>query len=241
MDSTLETRRAPEGHPLHGHPAPSPFEPSRQAAVPLVKVERVYCPEKAEEGPRKREAAPLDKYQPPAREAGGLEQQAFPPAPAHFLAELEPSTQTVLGQPRAPLAPPAPFGETPGPLKPGSPYRPPAPRGPDPTYVYDEFLQQRRRLVSKLDLEERRRREAQEKGLVPGGRGPPSSPLFPPPSGFLPRGPAAPGSKFTGFCLTRLGRRPWAPRLSCHSACYPEKPNCRLSVKTVPQTHTLNR
>lgn len=188
MDSTLETRRAPEGHPLHGHPAP--FEPSRQAAVPLVKVERVYCPEKAEEGPRKREAAPLDKYQPPAREAGGLEQQAFPPAPAHFLAELEPSTQTVLGQPRAPLAPPAPFGETPGPLKPGSPYRPPAPRGPDPTYVYDEFLQQRRRLVSKLDLEERRRREAQEKGLVPGGRAlpPPSSLLFPPPSGFLPRG-----------------------------------------------------
>nr|XP_058901473.1 genetic suppressor element 1 isoform X3 [Kogia breviceps] len=162
MDSTLETRRAPEGHPLHGHPAP--FEPSRQAAVPLVKVERVYCPEKAEEGPRKREAAPLDKYQPPPREVGGLEQQAFPPAPTHFLAELEPSTQTVLGQPRASLAPPAPFGEPPGPLKPGSPYRPPVQRGPDPTYVYDEFLQQRRRLVSKLDLEERRRREAQEKG-----------------------------------------------------------------------------
>ena len=181
MDSTLETRRAPEGHPLHGHPAP--FEPSRQAAVPLVKVERVYCPEKAEEGPRKREATPLDKYQPPPREAGGLEQQAFPAAPAHFLAELEPSTQTVLGQPRASLAPPAPFGEPPGPLKPGSPYRPPVPRGPDPTYVYDEFLQQRRRLVSKLDLEERRRREAQEKGLVSL-----AAPALPSPSCFLPWG-----------------------------------------------------
>lgn len=164
MDSSLEPRRVPEGHPLHGHPAP--FEPSRPAAVPLVKVERVYCPEKAEEGPRKREAAPLDKYPPLPREPGALEPQAFPPGPGPFLAELEPATPTVLGQPRASLAPPATFGEPPGPLKPGSPYRPPPPRGPDPAYVYDEFLQQRRRLVSKLDLEERRRREAQEKGLA---------------------------------------------------------------------------
>lgn len=165
MDSSLEPRRAPEGHPLHGHPAP--FEPSRPAAVPLVKVERVYCPEKVEEGPRKREAAPLDKYPPPPREPGSLETQAFPPGPGPFLAELEPAAPTVLGQPRASLAPPATFGEPPGPLKPGSPYRPPPSRGPDAAYVYDELLQRRRRLVSKLDLEERRRREAQEKGLLP--------------------------------------------------------------------------
>lgn len=164
MDSTLETRRAPESHPLHSHPAP--FEPSRQAAVPLVKVERVYCPEKAEEGPRKRAPTPLDKYQPPPREAGNLEHQTFPHGPGPFLAELEKSTQTILGQQRASLSQPATFGELTGPLKPGSPYRPPAPRGPDPAYIYDEFLQQRRRLVSKLDLEERRRREAQEKGLL---------------------------------------------------------------------------
>lgn len=164
MDSTLETRRAPESHPLHNHP--TPFEPSRQAAVPLVKVERVYCPEKMEEGPRKREATPLDKYQPPPREAGSLEHQAFPHGPGPFLAELEKSTQTILGQQRASLTQPTSFGELTGPLKPGSPYRPPAPRCPDPAYIYDEFLQQRRRLVSKLDLEERRRREAQEKGLV---------------------------------------------------------------------------
>nr|XP_017498876.2 genetic suppressor element 1 isoform X3 [Manis javanica] len=160
MDSSLEPRRAPESHPLHSHP--SPFEPGRQAAVPLVKVERVSCPERAEEGPRKREGAPLDKYQPPPREPGSLDHQAFPHGPGPFLAELEKSTQTV--QPRAPLTQPAPFGELTGPLKPGSPYWPAAPRGPDPAYIYDEFLQQRRRLVSKLDLEERRRREAQEKG-----------------------------------------------------------------------------
>ncbi|XP_021564919.1 genetic suppressor element 1-like, partial [Carlito syrichta] len=146
MDNTLETRRA-ESHPLHGHSAA--FEPSRQAAVPLVKVERVFCPEKAEEGPRKREAAPLDKYQPAPREAASLEHQAFPPGPGPFLAELEKSTQTILGQQRASLPPAAAFGELSGPLKPGSPYRPPAPRGPDPAYIYDEFLQQRRRLVSK--------------------------------------------------------------------------------------------
>lgn len=200
MDSTLETRRAPESHPLHSHPAP--FESSRQAAVPLVKVERVYCPEKAEEGPRKREATPLDKYQPPPREAGNLEHQAFPHGPGPFLAELEKSTQTILGQQRASLTQPAPFGDLTGSLKPGSPYRPAAPRGPDPAYIYDEFLQQRRRLVSKLDLEERRRREAQEKGVVSlgaltswdwGAAVPALLPLLIPAVGS--------GSKFIGFCL----------------------------------------
>lgn len=207
MDSTLETRRASESHPLHSHPAP--FEPSRQAAVPLVKVERVYCSEKVEEGPRKREATPLDKYQPPPREAGSLEHQTFPHGPGPFLAELEKSTQTILGQQRASLTQPAPFGELTGPLKPGSPYRPPAPRVSDPAYIYDEFLQQRRRLVSKLDLEERRRREAQEKGPVSLGgpdlpglgsdRGSLSAPCTVPAShsGVL----AAPGSKATGFCV----------------------------------------
>lgn len=159
MDSTLETRRA-ESHSLHGHS--TAFEPSRPAAVPLVKVERVYCSEKTEE-PRKREATPLDKYQPPPpREAGNLE----PHGPGPFLAELEKSTQTILGQPRPSLSQATPFGELSGPLKPGSSFCHPAPRGPDPAYIYDEFLQQRRKLVSKLDLEERRRREAQEKGLA---------------------------------------------------------------------------
>ncbi|NXR48999.1 GSE1 protein, partial [Hippolais icterina] len=143
-------RRLPEPHALHSHPAP--FEPGRQG-IPLVKVERVFCPEKLEEGPRKRDA--LEKY-PPGREPGAPEHGAFTHTP--FLAELEKSTQSILSQQRAPATP---FPEV---TKPSSPYRPPQPRAQDPMYIYDEFVQQHRRLVSKLDLEERRRREAREKG-----------------------------------------------------------------------------
>lgn len=146
----------PQGPPgaLHSHPAP--FEPSRPG-IPLVKVERVFCPEKLEEGPRKRDA--LEKY-PPGREPGAPEHGAFTHTP--FLAELEKSTQSILSQQRAPATP---FPEA---AKPSSPYRPPQPRAQDPMYIYDEFVQQHRRLVSKLDLEERRRREAREKGEGPG-------------------------------------------------------------------------
>ncbi|KAJ7413768.1 Gse1 coiled-coil protein [Willisornis vidua] len=143
-------QRLPEPHALHSHPAP--FEPSRQG-IPLVKVERVFCPEKLEEGTRKRDA--LEKY-PPGREPGALEHGGFTHTP--FLAELEKSTQSILSQQRPPATP---FPEA---TKPSSPYRPPQPRTQDPMYIYDEFVQQHRRLVSKLDLEERRRREAREKG-----------------------------------------------------------------------------
>uniref|UniRef100_A0A8C5INC4 Gse1 coiled-coil protein n=1 Tax=Junco hyemalis TaxID=40217 RepID=A0A8C5INC4_JUNHY len=143
-------RRLPEPHALHSHPAP--FEPGRQG-IPLVKVERVFCPEKLEEVPRKRDA--LEKY-PPGREPGAPEHGAF--THTAFLAELEKSTQSILSQQRAPGTP---FPEA---SKPSSPYRPPQPRAQDPMYIYDEFVQQHRRLVSKLDLEERRRREAREKG-----------------------------------------------------------------------------
>ncbi|KYO37936.1 genetic suppressor element 1 isoform A [Alligator mississippiensis] len=157
MDTNVEPRRVPETHSLHAHPAP--FEPSRQA-IPLVKVERVFCPEKLEEGPRKRET--LDKYQPPREPPGVAEHAGFPHAP--FLAELEKSTQSILNQQRASLPQPGQFSEVSLASKPSSPYRPPLPRGQDPMYMYDEFLQQHRKLVSKLDLEERRRREAREKG-----------------------------------------------------------------------------
>lgn len=154
-------RRLPEPHALHSHPAP--FEPGRQG-IPLVKVERVFCPEKLEEGPRKRDT--LEKY-PPGREPGAPEHGAFTHTP--FLAELEKSTQSILSQQRAPATP---FPEA---TKPSSPYRPPQPRAQDPMYIYDEFVQQHRRLVSKLDLEERRRREAREKGegagICPPGTG----------------------------------------------------------------------
>ncbi|OXB78422.1 UNVERIFIED_CONTAM: hypothetical protein H355_009193 [Colinus virginianus] len=153
MESPSEPpRRLPEPHVLHSHP--TPFEPSRQG-IPLVKVERVFCPEKLEDGSRKRDV--LEKYPLPPREPGTAEHTAFTHTP--FLAELEKSTQSILSQQRPPPA--APFGEV---TKPSSPYRPPQPRTQDPMYIYDEFVQQHRRLVSKLDLEERRRREAREKG-----------------------------------------------------------------------------
>ncbi|XP_077166089.1 genetic suppressor element 1 isoform X3 [Paroedura picta] len=156
MDNTSEPRRIQESHSLQGHT--SQYEPSRQA-LPLVKVERVYCPEKLEEGARKREA--LDKYQ-PARESGGSDHGAFSHGP--FLAELEKSTQTILSQQRTLLSQSGPLADISLNSKAGPPYRHPLPRGYDPMYVYDEFLQQQRKLVSKLDLEEKRRREAQEKG-----------------------------------------------------------------------------
>ncbi|XP_074864414.1 genetic suppressor element 1 isoform X2 [Carettochelys insculpta] len=156
LDNNAEPRRVQENHSLHA--LPTPYAPSRQA-LPLVKVERVYCPEKVDEGARKREA--LDKYQ-PARDSGASEHGGFAPGP--FLAELERSTQTILNQQRASLSQAGQLAEISLPSKPSSPYRHPLPRAHDPMYVYDEFLQQHRKLVSKLDLEERRRREAREKG-----------------------------------------------------------------------------
>lgn len=180
MESPPEPpRRLPEPHALHSHGAP--FEPGRQG-IPLVKVERVFCPEKLEEGPRKRET--LEKF-PPAREPGAPEHGAFTHTP--FLAELEKSTQSILSQQRAPATA---FPEV---AKASSPFRPPQPRAQDPMYIYDEFVQQHRRLVSKLDLEERRRREAREKGEGAGiapleagpGRGLPGMPAVPRVSGSV--------------------------------------------------------
>lgn len=136
-----------------------------------MKVERVFCPEKLEEGARKRDA--LEKYA-PGREPSAPEHGGFPHTP--FLAELEKSTQSILSQQRPPATP---FAEA---TKPSSPYRPPPPRTQDPMYIYDEFVQQHRRLVSKLDLEERRRREAREKGETAAVRPPHLAGTTPQPS-----------------------------------------------------------
>lgn len=136
-----------------------------------MKVERVFCPEKLEDSARKRDA--LEKY-PLPREPSAAEHTGFTHTP--FLAELEKSTQSILSQQRPPATP---FGEV---TKPSSPYRPPQPRAQDPMYIYDEFVQQHRRLVSKLDLEERRRREAREKGEE-GAWDPPPPPRDQGPSG----------------------------------------------------------
>ncbi|XP_026569816.1 genetic suppressor element 1 isoform X1 [Pseudonaja textilis] len=150
IESTMEARRLQESHSLPAQA--SSYEPSRQA-IPLVKVERVYCPEKVEDGARKKE--PLDKH-PSGRETGGSEPGGFPHGP--LLSEWEKPLQQRTPHPQS-----VPFAEA---LKSrtGSPYRHLLPRGHDPMYVYDEFLLQQRKLVSKLDLEERKRREAQEKG-----------------------------------------------------------------------------
>uniref|UniRef100_A0A8C6SJ64 Gse1 coiled-coil protein n=1 Tax=Neogobius melanostomus TaxID=47308 RepID=A0A8C6SJ64_9GOBI len=93
---------------------------------------------------RRREGGIMDKY-PPLRCPPGSE-------PSTFLADLEKSTQSFFNQQRASL-PLATVGHV---ASIGT--------GPDMTLIYDEFLQQHRRPVSKLDLEERRRREAKEKG-----------------------------------------------------------------------------
>lgn len=106
------------------------------------------------------------------------------PEPSTFLAELEKSTQTFFSQQRASLSLPSQYGELGGGVKssgalknlqghPGMGRQSQAHghslgqcMGPESGLMYDEFLQQHRRPVSKLDLEERRRREAREKGEI---------------------------------------------------------------------------
>lgn len=151
IETSTDSRRT-----LHEPPSLSHYDISR-LSLPPSKHERHYNSEKLEEGPRKRDSH--DKY-PPIRPSGFSE-------PNTFLAELEKSTQSFLNQQRAPLSLSGPHGELSAGFKPSGPLK--SLQGhsrlmPDTTLVYDEFLQQHRRAVSKLDLEERRRREAREKG-----------------------------------------------------------------------------
>ncbi|XP_066438757.1 genetic suppressor element 1 isoform X3 [Eleutherodactylus coqui] len=160
MDIPSESRRSQESASTHNH-ATTIYEHSRQTLAP-VKLERPYSYEKsqAEEEDLPRRKEPPEKYQ-PIREAP-LEHAAYSHAP--FLAELEKSTQSFLNQQRSCLQQ---AGQTAEPTllhKPSLSHRAPPTRTRDPMYIYDEFLQQHRRLVSKLDLEERRRKEAREKG-----------------------------------------------------------------------------
>lgn len=139
-------------------------------------------PFKYEDASRRRDVGAMEKY-PPLRAPPGL------PEPSTFLAELEKSTQTLLNQQRASLPLSSQYemegstkisglknfqghpgqgrhGQALG-MVPGSGMVQAAPlgMGPDPMLIYAEYLQQHRRPVSKLDLEERRRREAREKGI----------------------------------------------------------------------------
>lgn len=140
-------------------------------------------PSKYEDVSRRRDAVAMEKY-PPLRAPPGL------PEPSTFLAELEKSTQSLLNQQRASLPLSSQYemegstkinaglknfqghpgqsrhgqglGMVPGP---GIVQVAPLGMGPDTMLIYDEFLQLHRRPVSKLDLEEKRRREAREKGI----------------------------------------------------------------------------
>lgn len=137
-------------------------------------------PSKYEDGAQRRE---VEKY-PPLRGPPGL------PEPSTFLADLEKSTQTFLSQQRASLSLSSQY-EMEGPIKGGAGLKnfqghpghsrhglglgiipgtsvgqvSSAGMGSEAMLIYDEFLQQHRRPVSKLDLEEKRRREAREKGI----------------------------------------------------------------------------
>ncbi|XP_056381492.1 genetic suppressor element 1 isoform X2 [Hyla sarda] len=160
MDTPSESRRSQEPASIHNHTA-TIYEHSRHM-LPPVKVERPYSFEKQqleeEDLPRRKEQA--EKYQ-PIREHS-LEHTSYSHAP--FLAELEKSTQSLINQQRSSLQQAGHTTETTFLHRPSLSHRTPPTRTRDPMYIYDEFLQQHRRLVSKLDLEERRRKEAREKG-----------------------------------------------------------------------------
>lgn len=137
-------------------------------------------PSKYEDGVHRRDGAATAEKYPPLR---GLSE------PSTFLADLERSTQSFFSQQRASLPLSSQYdlegavksstvlkslqghaghirhgqglgvadGQGMGPMTTLA-------MGPDSVLIYDEFLQQHRKPVSKLDLEEKRRKEAREKG-----------------------------------------------------------------------------
>lgn len=157
------------------------FEPSGMGHYELGRLPS--GPSKYEDGVQRRDgAAAADKY-PPLRGPPGLSE------PSTFLADLERSTQSFFSQQRASLPLSSQYdlegavksstvlkslqghathirhgqglgvadGQGLGPMTTLA-------MGPDSVLIYDEFLQQHRKPVSKLDLEEKRRKEAREKG-----------------------------------------------------------------------------
>ncbi|CAI9567547.1 unnamed protein product [Staurois parvus] len=161
METPTEPRRTQEPTTVHNH-ATTVYDHNRQTVAP-IKIERPFSfekqPDEEEVAHRRREL--MEKYQ-PIRDSSTLEHAGYSHAP--FLAELEKSTQTFLNQQRSSLQQAGQTMEITLLHKPITALRAPPPRTREPMYIYDEFLQQHRRLVSKLDLEERRRKEAREKG-----------------------------------------------------------------------------
>lgn len=153
--SLIETSSDPR-RSLHDPQGLGHYDISRLPPPP-TKPERHYVSDKPDDMPRRKDL--LEKY-PSIRPTGFSE-------PSTFLAELEKSTQTFLNQQRATLSLSSQYGDLSSSLKSCVAHKglqmPPRP-SPEPMFVYDEFLQQHRQPVSKLDMEERRRREAREKG-----------------------------------------------------------------------------
>lgn len=157
------------------------YEPSGMGHYELGRLPS--APSKYEDGMQRRDGvAALDKY-PPLRGPAGLSE------PSTFLADLERSTQSFFSQQRAALPLSSQY-DLEGAVKSSNMLKSlqghaaharhgqslavtesqglgpmtALAMGPDSVLIYDEFLQQHRKPVSKLDLEEKRRKEAREKG-----------------------------------------------------------------------------
>ncbi|XP_078400734.1 genetic suppressor element 1 isoform X3 [Cetorhinus maximus] len=157
MDNHAEARRNHDHHVLNNYAGH--YDSHRQPG-PLVKMEKIHGHEesiKRREGP--------EKYQPP-RGPGSLEHSAHAHSYGPPFAELEKSAQSILNQQRMSMPFPGQYSDMSLLHKSAPAYRQShgPPRAPGPMYVYDELLQRHRRLISKLDLEEKKRKEAKEKG-----------------------------------------------------------------------------
>ncbi|XP_078066706.1 genetic suppressor element 1 isoform X3 [Mustelus asterias] len=157
MDNHTEVRKSHDHHVLNNYA--SHYDSHRQPG-PLIKMEKIHG---HEESVKRRDG--LEKYQ-PQRGPGSLEHATHTHSYGPPFAELEKSAQTILNQQRMSVPFPGHYSDMSLLHKSASAYRQPhgPPRAPGPMYVYDELLQRHRRLISKLDLEEKKRKEAKEKG-----------------------------------------------------------------------------
>ncbi|XP_067905211.1 genetic suppressor element 1 isoform X3 [Heterodontus francisci] len=157
MDNHAEARKNHDHHLLNNYAS---HYDSHRPSGPLIKMEKIH----SHEDTVKRREVP-EKYQLP-RGPGSLEHAAHSHSYGPPFAELEKSAQSILNQQRMSLPFPGQYNDMSLLHKSASTYRQShgQPRVPGPMYVYDELLQRHRRLISKLDLEEKKRKEAKEKG-----------------------------------------------------------------------------
>ncbi|XP_043562533.1 genetic suppressor element 1 isoform X3 [Chiloscyllium plagiosum] len=157
MDNHAESRKSHDHHVLNNYAGH--YDMHRQTGPP-IKMEKIHS---HEESTKRRECP--EKYQ-PSRGPVSLEHASHSHSYGPPFAELEKSAQSILNQQRMSMPFLGPCSDMSLLHKSASPYRQPLslPRAPGPMYVYDELLQRHRRLISKLDLEEKKRKEAKEKG-----------------------------------------------------------------------------